>query len=382
MISSYFPSNNREIKLRPDVYNVSIRLKKRGNNVVILSSKTFNTPSYETVDGIQVYRCPAYQLPFIYYFIPILPFFISTLRTIIDDHSIDVIHFWNYEYLTSLLVFFIKKRSNLLLVLSIIGFPGINWNYGIKYVDLIGSIYSLTIGKLIVKKIDKIVILGENLRKYALWMGVSNEKIIVNSYGIDFNSFIPKKTRKVIRNEFHIPKDGKVIVFVGRFEVVKGIKYLLLAAEKMISKYNDIYFLLVGGGPLIDVNNAQTRQRIILPGWRTDIPDILNASDIFILPSLSEGLPISILEAYSLGLPVVSTNVGAISSIVVDDVTGKIIQKADWKDIVRVLSQLITDDTLAHRMGKKGKEIILKNYGWTNIMDRYELIYNEPKQTL
>jgi len=376
MVCPYFYSKTHHIKLRPDIYEVSRRLTQRGHRIIVLTSKTYGAPTYEVVDDVEVYRVWSVPLPKIYYFIPIIPMFMTIMFKLIRKYSVEIVHFWNYEYLTSVLSLLSRKKlRNIPFVMTIIGFPGLNWKYGVKIIDFIGLIYTYTIGKAILKAVDHVIVLGKNLVRYATWMGVKRDKISINSFGIDLQEFKPRKRADEIRKELGVPPDEIVISFVGRLEPVKGVKYLLKAAEAVCKKAEHVTFLLVGDGPLKSEIKLNLYSKIIFTGWRNDVADILNASDILILPSLSEGLPLSVLEAYALGKPVIASNVGAVSGVVIDCYSGLLVPSRDWKQLANAILCLISNPTLAQEMGKRGRAIIETNYNWHNILEKYERIY-------
>jgi len=362
------------------VYEVSKRLVRRGHTVVVVASKTYGAPSYEIVEGIQVYRILSLALPKIYYFIPLIPQFISKILEICKKYNIEVLHFWNYEYLTSVLALLLRKKlQNIPFVMTIIGFPGLNWKYGVKIVDLAGLIYTYTVGKIILKVVDHVILLGKNLTKYALWMGVLVQKISINSFGLDFQEFQPRKGVEEVRKELGISPSEKVVIFVGRLEPVKGIKYLLKAAKSICKKMSNVKFLVVGDGPLRSELQACSNPQIIFTGWRNDVPDLLNASDLLVLPSLSEGLPISILEAYAIGKPVIATNVGAVGEIVINGYNGILIPPQDWNQLTKAILYLINNPKLMQKMGIQGKNLVKKKHNWDTVLNTYEKIYQSTK---
>jgi glycosyltransferase involved in cell wall biosynthesis len=206
-------------------------------------------------------------------------------------------------------------------------------------------------------------------------MGVPAKNISVNSFGVDLQEFLPKKTANEVRRELGISPTEKVVIFIGRLEPVKGVKYLLEAAREICGKMDNIKFLLVGDGPLRLKLQASPNSQIIFTGWRDDVSDLLNASDLMVLPSLSEGLPLSILEAFAIEKPVVATNVGAINEVVLNEWNGLLVPPRDSRRLAKAISRLICSPDLMLKMGKHGKDLIKEKYDWDDILDRYEEIY-------
>jgi glycosyltransferase involved in cell wall biosynthesis len=374
MVCPYFYSKACRIKLRPDIYEVSKRLVQRGHRVFVLTSKTHGTPEHEVLDGVEIHRVFSLSLPKIYYFIPFIPQFVGMLLKICEEHDIQIVHFWNYEYLTSVLAVLLRtKLKNLPFIMTVVGFPGLNWMYGETIVDLVGKIYTFTLGRIIFAAVDQVILLGRNLVKYALWMGAAPDRVSVNSFGLDFEAFLPKKTPTDVRRQLGISVWDKIVIYVGRLEPVKGIRYLIDAAKSVSGKMKNVKFLVVGDGPLR--SEVSLSPQMVSTGWRNDVPDLLNASDLFVLPSISEGLPLSILEAYALEKPVVATNVGAVSEIVIEGRSGLLVPPKDREQLSNAILHLLRRPQLMQNMGSYGKDLVGRNYDWHNILNNYERMY-------
>ena len=377
VVCPYFHSVKYKMKFRPDIFEVCRMLVKRGHNVVALASKTYGAPSHEVIDGVEVYRVPSLSLPNMFYFVPSFFHLITELSKICREHNIEILHFWDYEYLTSTSAIFLRRKlKNLPFVLTVIAFPGLNWHYGLKTIDTIGLIYTYTIGKAILKTMDHVVLLGRSLFEYALEIGVPYDKISINSFGIDFEAFRPKKQSDMVRRELGISPSDKVIIYVGRLAHIKGIAYLLEAAKHLCKSMENLKFLIVGDGPLRSRLEKMKNKQIIFAGWRNDVADLLNISDIFVLPSLSEGLPVSLLEAYTLSKPVIATTVGAVPDLVINNKTGLLIEPRNREKIEKAISYLLKNPELARIMGNNGKRFVEKHHNWDCIMNKYEEIYN------
>jgi glycosyltransferase involved in cell wall biosynthesis len=238
-----------------------------------LTSKTYGTPEHEVLDGVEIHRVFSLSLPKIYYFIPFIPQFVGMLLRICEKHDIQILHFWNYEYLTSVLAVLLRKRlKNLPFFMTIIGFPGLNWRYGETVVDLVGKIYTYTLGRIIFKAVDHVILLGRNLVKYALWMGIAPDEISINSFGMDLKAFLPKRKPSEVRRQFGISVSDKVVIYVGRLEQVKGIRYLTETAKSVGGKMKNVKFLVVGDGPLR--SEVSLNPQMVPTGWRNDVPDL------------------------------------------------------------------------------------------------------------
>jgi glycosyltransferase involved in cell wall biosynthesis len=207
-------------------------------------------------------------------------------------------------------------------------------------------------------------------------MGVRNNKVSVCPLGIDLETFRATRPAKIIRDEFGIGSSDIVIIYVGRLEQVKGVPSLLKVANSLSSRFENLKFLIVGDGPLRSRFEKHSNPQIILTGWRKDVANLLNASDIFVLPSISEGLPISILEAYAFTKPVIATNVGAVPDLVIDSETGLLLSPGNSKQLEEAIIQFVNNPEMARSMGISGKRNVEANFNWGYVVSKYEQIYS------
>jgi len=337
-------------------------------------------PSYEEYRGIPVYRITSLWIPKIRYPIPNFPRLIRVLNKIIKQYDVDLIHFWNIEYLSSIPAMFIKGIPK---AISIVGIPGICWFYGNFLIDQIGRVYSVMIGKRITASVSKVIVFGKSIIPHLVRFGIPRERIRVAAYGVDEQKFIindnkRESIRMEVRDKLGI-SDDVVVLFVGRLSPVKGITYLLKAAKRLIKIYNNIIFLFAGDGELrkLVADFCKKVPRTIFLGYRGDIPELMCAADILILPSLSEGLPLTLLEAGTIGLPVVATKVGCVPDIIINGKTGILIPAKSVNSLVLAISKLIEDMEFRDYLSKNLRSHVLKNYNWSAIIKQYESIYQE-----
>ena len=146
------------------------------------------------------------------------------------------------------------------------------------------------------------------------------------------------------REEFGIPQSGVIIGNVGNLYPVKGQKYLVRAFSELLrSCSTDVYLVLVGRG--VEQANLHfllrdlgiPKGKVLFTGFRNDIQNIMNAMDLYVQPSLSEGHPVAVLEAMSLGIPVIATSVGGVPEIIGQDRFGTLVAPASWEDLHRAM---------------------------------------------
>lgn len=188
--------------------------------------------------------------------------------------------------------------------------------------------------------------------------------------------------RPALRSELGLG-DEFVWVAVGRFEEAKDYPTMIAAFGRLAARRPGSRLLLVGKGSLQDEVERQMQQgglehRIRFLGVRRDVPEILSAADGYILSSAWEGMPVVLLEAAAVGLPVVATRVGGVSEVVEHGVTGLLVPPGDPEALAEAMDSVETlSPEERARMGAAGRALVESQYGTSRIMDRWERIYSE-----
>lgn len=208
---------------------------------------------------------------------------------------------------------------------------------------------------------------------------VAPEKIMVIPYGVDLQKY-RNGDNSDIRQRLQLGQDELVVGVVGRLHPQKGHRYLIQAAEKIVTEIPNVKFVFAGDGDLRGELEAQIRSQGLennfrILGYRDDIPEVMRAFDIFTLPSLYEGLPNVVLEAMACGKPVIATAVDGTVEAVVDGKTGLLVQPADVDALRRSLITLLRDRELAQRMGKNGRLRVETQFSLEKQVQRFEQLY-------
>ncbi|WP_437587717.1 glycosyltransferase [Sorangium sp. So ce1000] len=208
---------------------------------------------------------------------------------------------------------------------------------------------------------------------------VDPNKVHVVANGIDLSRFAPDRAARArVRAELAIPRDAWVIGSVGRLSPVKNHALLVRAAARSLPRGGRL--LLVGDGSERERLVALARElrvsdRVLFAGERHDVPALLAALDVFALPSLSEGLPLALLEAMAAGLPAVATDVGGVSTALVDRETGFLVPSDEVAPLAARLSELHADPGRAAKMGRRGRVLALRRYSAVRMAERYMDLY-------
>ncbi|MCU4176728.1 glycosyltransferase [Carboxylicivirga sp. N1Y90] len=177
----------------------------------------------------------------------------------------------------------------------------------------------------------------------------------------------------------HLPKDEKnpvIILSTGRITKQKGFKYLISAAQKIVEEQSNVYFFIAGKGKLENelksqIHKLKLDKHVFLLGFQKDIPSLLKGASLFVLPSLYEGMPNSVMEAMAYGLPVISTNVNGVSELMQDSIHGNIIPSSNTESIVNSIQNMIEKDNF-QEIGELGKKHVEKHFTVQKMADNLE----------
>jgi sugar transferase (PEP-CTERM/EpsH1 system associated) len=181
------------------------------------------------------------------------------------------------------------------------------------------------------------------------------------------------------------PPDTLLIVNVARLDAVKD-QAGLLTAFRMLRDANPavaarLRLAIVGEGierPRIEAEivRQQLGDRVALLGNRHDVPEILAGSEVFVLSSMAEGVPLTVLEGMAAGLPVVATRVGGVGEVVVDGVTGTLVAPSDPAALAGALRRYVVDESLRLQHGRAGRERVEKHFSLPMMLSAYSALYD------
>ena len=228
---------------------------------------------------------------------------------------------------------------------------------------------------------DRIIAVSEDIAERLRAAGVDGEKIRVVYNGVD-ERFQPRD-RSQMRRRLSLPQDRLQILFVGLLAPVKGLDILIEALRLVGDGEADC--LLVGTGPLEEqlrraaaAAGIAERVRFVGPQPSGEIPAWLNAADLLVLPSLSEGRPNVVVEAQACGLPVLATRVGGTPELIEHGETGLLVESGDPEALAAGLSRLLCDAGLRQRLGRLGRErLAAQGLTWEASAVRIRAIYDE-----
>lgn len=338
-------------------YNIAKYLARRGHEVHVITSLDSGLPKKNIEEGFYIHRVKLnYKIPFLSIFI----YFIKIVL-LISQINPDIVHSQSLiaGWMTVLIKIFLR-------------IPCVVFGRG-------SDIYTeykfkKTILKLTLRKADAIIALTEDMRNEM--KKIYNRDIFVIPNGINIDNYVKVSKNKIFNKD-------KTILFVGTLRPIKGVKYLI-ESMKIIQQYNpNIRLMLVGNGndkenlnKLVDTFKLSGCINFVGQIPNEIIPKYMAISDIFVLPSLSEGFPVVILEAMASGLPIVATKVGGLAEIVKDGINGYLVDPCRPEEIAEKVILILEDDKLSEKISKNNKEKAL-NYNWDRVVERLEDVYQK-----
>ncbi|MBW3539216.1 MAG: glycosyltransferase, partial [Planctomycetes bacterium] len=229
--------------------------------------------------------------------------------------------------------------------------------------------------------VDRWVAVSRSVARFSIEAGgLPSERVVVIPNGIDFGRFSTAPPADL--SEFGLRSGERAILFAGRLDHQKGIPDLLEACDQVLSDTADTHLLIAGAGPLETLVGERIREspsgtRMHLIGRRDDLPRLLRAAAVFVLPSRWEGLPNVVLEAMSAGCPVVATAVEGSSEVIDDGRTGLLTPVAHPQSLAAAIQRILAEPNLADALGHEAQAIAMKWLTWHDVALRYEQLYGE-----
>ena len=223
--------------------------------------------------------------------------------------------------------------------------------------------FYMALDKALLRSFHRIVAISDEMRDEVVRDGMKPGRVATIENGIDLQRFAATPNVASARRDFGIPAGARVIGAVGRLSKEKGHAVLLAAAKSLVGKFPDLCFMLVGDGPereklTQEVAALGLQKNVIFTGVCSDIPKALAAMDIFVLPSLTEGLPMALLEAMAAKKVIVATAVGSIPRVIRNQENGVTVPPNDTPAIAQALADLLRDPQTALRFADRAYDAV------------------------
>jgi glycosyltransferase involved in cell wall biosynthesis len=256
--------------------------------------------------------------------------------------------------------------------------------HGFPFHDFNGSLQNRfyeMLERFAAKMTDHLICVSEKDRIKALQEGLMSEDDITTiPPGIDLRKYDLNVRANLKEKEFQFAPSDQVVGMIARLDKQKAPKDFVLAAERVLSQLKQVKFILVGDGELWPfvtelVKAKNLSSNFVLAGSRTDIPELLASMDIYVLPSLWEGLSISLLEAMAMGKAVVATDIPGTREVVDNGVNGVLVPPSNPEALGNAILSLLRDPQRARAMGRAARKLVEQEFGVKNMTMKTRGLY-------
>jgi glycosyltransferase involved in cell wall biosynthesis len=229
--------------------------------------------------------------------------------------------------------------------------------------------------------VDRYVAISEAVRDQLVKDGVRADRISLVPSGVDPKRWLGGDGAKA-RADLGVPAGAPLIGTLAHFGWHKSLETLIAAAEPIVAAVPEAWIAIVGEGdlrPLLEAERAKSRvkERVLLPGFRTNVADFLAAFDLFVMPSVMEGLCTAILDAFAVGVPVVASRAGGIPELVLHERTGLLVEPRRPEELARAIVRLLQDEPLRRRVVDGGRARLLERFTTDAMVDGTLRVYRE-----
>ena len=219
------------------------------------------------------------------------------------------------------------------------------------------------IDRFLYKRIDLLIMPAENVSELYYWNRIDNKRVIVQ-LGVDKKRFTPPRSKQKAKRELGLDPEAYIVGYHGRLAHEKDLKTLLRAylRLKRSMPQQKTHLLIVGDG-LREIRDLLERETVTVTGFVEDPAPLLQAMDVYVMPSTTETTCLSVVEAMSSALPVISTPVGFIKTYIKDEHNGFFFEERNDYELQKKLEEL-TDKKLRKKVGQQARADITKRFSW------------------
>ena len=248
-------------------------------------------------------------------------------------------------------------------------------------VDVWKSPRELAVDRFLARRTDRVVGNSRAVVEFYRRNGIPDDRLAMIHSGIGAEE-PPLSDRAGVRDEFGWPVDAPLLIFVGRLAAQKGVDDLVTAIDLVQYGLPELRVLIVGDGPMRDQLEATAHAfrldgMVKFAGHRDDVPRLLAAADLLVLPSLYEGLPNVVLEAMRSAKPVVATAAPGTTEVVADNQTGLLVPPRNPTALAQAIRTVVRDPALARRLGDAGRARVDAEFRAATMIERFATLYEE-----
>ena len=368
------------------VYNTAKQLISFGHKVIVITSKLEEERrDFHMFEDIVIYRFKSFNIPELK-LIPqissfgIMPKALLRLSDIIKKYKIDVIHaegrFFPVTFLTAILNKIIFKKP------MIITCQG---RLKIGITGIFEEIFDKLILRYLIKNLEKVICVSKSLKNRFLMFKINEKKLVVIPNGVDISKFKRTTNPEILKQYLKDKLDYKKVIFAGRLDAQKGVEYLIRAIPLVLKKYQKVHFFILGNGKLemklknlaseLKINSYITFMDAIL---LDQMPEFYSSADIFCLPSIHEGFPLSLAEALSMGLIVVCSATEGILDAIKEYKNGFLVEPKNSLQLSnKLLKALTLNDHQVKIIRENNISLAHNNFSWEYLVKKIIKIYKK-----
>lgn len=354
-------------------YYLSRELSKRGNHVTIVTSNLFGLKEYEILDdNIDIYRIPVFSLLGGRYPVPKKNKDYRTIYRNLKENEYDfiIINARFYFHSVDAAKFAYKN-----------GIPSMTMEHGSSHLsvnnrilDYFGGIFEHCLTSVLKRYCKNYYGISKTACEWSRHFGIESRGTVYNSVDFEEIEKMLQDFKIDYRKEYGIKEDSLVVSFTGRLLPEKGVNELLVAFKEIAD--DNVYLIFAGDGPEMQQLSKNKNKNVILLG-KIDFEKVvclLSVSDIFCLPSVSEGFSTSLLEAAATKTPIISTDTGGARELMPDDSYGLVIPDNSVYEIKKALLKMIGDTDYRNQSSNNCYQRLIENFSWESTANAVEKI--------
>jgi glycosyltransferase involved in cell wall biosynthesis len=345
-------------------------LIQRGMCVEVVTSRFFSDwQKQEMINGVSVHRLASPRIKVL----GALIFLISLSFYLVKNRSrCEMIHAFQVGYSSAVAIFW----GTIFSMQTILNLAGSGRGGDIRRHKMTpwGRIFLFLCGYA-----SRIVVLNQEMLQELQTISYHSLQAVYIPNGVDLTVFKPAADRELLRKQLQIFGD-KIVLYTGRLSREKGLDFLIRAFASLSTAVPAQLYVIGNGRELsrlqrlIRMYNAEQRIRL-LPAVQ-EVTAYLQVADIFVMPSLYEGLSNSILEAMACGIPVIATRVSGNAEVIEDGVTGILVDRTDYHNLSQALTELLEHPEKAHVLGLRAQQLVHAKYDLETVSQQYLNVYN------
>ncbi len=300
---------------------------------------------------------------------------IRTLRSFIRQNNIDIIH--THEYKSDIFGLLAAKMEGIPIVTTVHGWFINNFRDRVyKGVD-----------RFLLRFFDAVIAVSQKMYGEILNDGVAKQKLWLIPNAVVLENYSPQRGHPTLRDELNLAPDTFLIGNIGRLSPEKGQKDFIEAASQIAARYPKAYFMMVGDGPDRTFLYEYTKKfklthRVFFTGHRTDMANVYKSLDLVVLSSRTEGLPNIVLEAMAAMKPVIATDVGGTSELVIHNKTGLLVPSHSLHALTQAMEYALSHPDTMQEMSSAALDYIRKEFAFQKNVDRTVELYRALIQTV